>query len=55
MGRRSNVPTAVIAEYGKGEPNLGILLKYDALPGLGNEPVPKKQPRKDGVTAVDVT
>ena len=47
----AGVPTAFIAEYGKGEPKLGVLLEYDALPRLGNEPVPKKQPRKDGVTA----
>jgi aminobenzoyl-glutamate utilization protein B len=47
----ANVPTAFIAEYGSGEPKLGIMLEYDALPGLGNEPVPKKQPRKDGITA----
>ena len=46
----AGVPTAFIAEYGTGEPKLGILLEYDALPGLGNEPVPQKQPRKDGVT-----
>ena len=47
----ANVPTAFIAEYGSGEPKLGIMLEYDALPGLGNEPVAKKQPRKDGITA----
>ena len=47
----AGVPTAFIAEYGTGEPKLGILLEYDALPGLGNEPVSEKQPRKDGVTA----
>jgi hypothetical protein len=47
----AGVPTAFIAEYGTGEPKIGIMLEYDALPGLGNEPVPKKQLRKDGVTA----
>jgi aminobenzoyl-glutamate utilization protein B len=47
----AGVPTAFIAEYGAGEPKIGIMLEYDALPGLGNEPVPQKQPRKDGVTA----
>jgi aminobenzoyl-glutamate utilization protein B len=47
----AGVPTAFTAEYGTGEPKVGILLEYDALPGLGNEPVPRKQPRKDGVTA----
>jgi aminobenzoyl-glutamate utilization protein B len=47
----ANVPTAFVAEYGHGKPVLGIMLEYDALPGLGNEPVPAKEPRKDGVTA----
>ncbi len=47
----AGVPTAFIAGYGTGEPKIGIMLEYDALPGLGNEPVPQKQPRKDGVTA----
>jgi aminobenzoyl-glutamate utilization protein B len=49
--KTAGVPTAFIAEYGTGEPKLGILLEYDALPDLGNESVPEKQPRKDGVTA----
>lgn len=49
--KAADVPTAFVAEYGKGEPKLGILLEYDALPDLGNAAVPEKQPRKDGVTA----
>jgi len=47
----AGVPTAFIAEYGSGKPILGIMLEYDALPGLGNEAVPEKQARKDGITA----
>lgn len=47
----SGVPTAFIAEYGSGTPVLGIMLEYDALPGLGNEAVPYEQPRKDGLTS----
>ncbi len=47
----ANVPTAFIAEYGQGKPVLGIMLEYDALPGLGNESIPAKALRKDGVTA----
>jgi aminobenzoyl-glutamate utilization protein B len=47
----AGVPTAFIAELGSGKPILGIMLEYDALPGLGNEAVPRKEPRKDGVTA----
>ena len=47
----AGVPTAFIAEYGSGEPRLGVMLEYDALPGLGNKAVPTKEPREDGVTA----
>jgi aminobenzoyl-glutamate utilization protein B len=49
--KAADVPTSFVAEYGKGEPILGILLGYDALPDLGNETVPEKKPGKDGVTA----
>ena len=35
----AGVPTAFIAEYGSSEPKLGILLEYEALPGLDNEAV----------------
>ena len=47
----SGVPTAFIAEYGDGSPTVGFLVEYDALPGLGNEPVPYREPRKDQVTS----
>jgi aminobenzoyl-glutamate utilization protein B len=47
----AGIPTAFIAEYGSGTPVLGLLAEYDALPGLGNEPVPHKEPRKDHVTS----
>lgn len=50
----ANVPTAFIAEWGAsqpGQPRLGILTEYDALPGLGNAPVPRKAPREDNVTS----
>ncbi len=47
----SGIPTAFVAEYGSGKPVIGIFLEYDALPELGNEAVPHKVPRKDGVTA----
>src|SRR5947209_7111532 len=46
----AGVPTAFIAEWGSGTPILGVLAEYDALPGLGNEPVPYQQPRKNGLT-----
>jgi aminobenzoyl-glutamate utilization protein B len=47
----AGVPTAFIAEYGSGTPIIGILAEYDALPGLGNEAVPYREPRKDQVTS----
>ena len=47
----AGIPTAFIGEYGSGTPILGILAEYDALPGLGNEPVPHQEPRKDHVTS----
>jgi len=47
----ANVPTAFVAEFGFGMPVLGIMLEYDALPGLGNEAVSQKEARKDGVTS----
>ncbi|UCH64190.1 MAG: amidohydrolase [Fidelibacterota bacterium] len=45
----AGMPTAFVATYGRGKPVIGILAEYDALPGVGNEPVPRRQPRADGV------
>ena len=47
----AGMPTAFIATYGTGQPIIGILAEYDALPSVGNEPVPRREPRKDGVTS----
>jgi aminobenzoyl-glutamate utilization protein B len=47
----ARVPTAFIAEWGSARPILGILVEYDALPGLGNEAVPHREARKDHVTS----
>ncbi|NCC32188.1 MAG: amidohydrolase [Chloroflexia bacterium] len=49
----AGIPTAFIAEwtYGSGGPIIGFLLEYDALPDLGNAPVPRQQPRDDGKTS----
>jgi aminobenzoyl-glutamate utilization protein B len=49
----SGIPTAFVAEWthGEGGPVIGLLPEYDALPGLGNEAVPRAQPRADGVTS----
>lgn len=45
----AGMPTAFVASYGSGKPIIGILAEYDALPGIGNAPVPRKEVRKDGV------
>ncbi len=46
----AGVPTAFVAEWGSGGPVLGFLPEYDALPGLGNEAVARREPRKDGTS-----
>ena len=45
------LPTAFIAEWGSGSPVLGVLVEYDALPGLGNEALPRREARKDGTAS----
>ena len=40
----AGIPTAFVAEYGSGSPVIGILGEYDALPGLSQKAVPKKEP-----------
>jgi aminobenzoyl-glutamate utilization protein B len=47
----ADLPTAFVAIYGQGSPVIGILAEYEALPGIGNEPVPERKPRADGVTS----
>lgn len=47
----AGMPTAFVAKWGNGSPRLGILAEYDALPGTGNMPLPKKAPRTDGITS----
>ena len=45
------MPTAFVARHGEGSPAVGILAEYDALPGVGNAPVPERQSREDAVTS----
>jgi len=40
----AGMPTAFIAAWGSGKPVIGINCEYDALPGLSQEAVLKKQP-----------
>ncbi len=44
----ADIPTAFIAEVGHGQPIIGILGEFDALPELSQQAVPFRQPRQDG-------
>ena len=40
----ADIPTAFVASAGSGEPVIGILAEFDALPGLSQAAVPRRQP-----------
>jgi len=40
----AEIPTAFVAEYGKGGPIIAILAEYDALPGINQDAVGKRSP-----------
>lgn len=42
----ADIPTAFVASYGQGEPIIGILAEYDALPGISQDDVPMQQARE---------
>jgi len=42
------MPTAFVASYGSGKPTIGILGEYDALPGLSQKSVARKEPVDGG-------
>jgi len=44
----AEMPTAFVASFGEGRPIIGVLAEFDALPNIGNAPVPRKEPRSDG-------
>ena len=44
----AGMPTAFVAEYGKGRPHIGILAEYDALPGMSQQVAPERVPVKAG-------
>lgn len=46
----AGIPTAFVASAGSGEPVIGILAEFDALPGLSQAAVPYREP-VDGQTA----
>ncbi|MBY8998217.1 MAG: amidohydrolase [Candidatus Thorarchaeota archaeon] len=44
----ADMPTAFVATYGKGDPTIGFMGEYDALPGLSQKPVPHQDPVVEG-------
>jgi len=44
----ADMPTAFVASYGKGDPTIGFMGEYDALPGLSQKPVPYQDPIEEG-------
>lgn len=40
----AGMPTAFVATYGHGQPVIGILAEFDALPGMSQDSVPVKKP-----------
>lgn len=39
----AGIPTAFVATYGSGSPVIGLMAEYDALPGLSQKDVPKRE------------
>ncbi|MBN2408598.1 MAG: amidohydrolase, partial [Candidatus Aminicenantes bacterium] len=46
----AGLPTAFVGVYGSGQPVIGFLAEYDALPGLSQETVTFKKPVKEGAS-----
>ena len=40
----ADIPTAFVAEYGSGQPVIGLLAEFDALPGLSQAAQPSRAP-----------
>ncbi|MEJ2206647.1 MAG: amidohydrolase [Gemmatimonadota bacterium] len=40
----AGIPTAFVASYGSGEPVIGMMGEFDALPGINQDRVPVRQP-----------
>jgi aminobenzoyl-glutamate utilization protein B len=45
----AGMPTAFVAEYGSGQPVIGIMGEYDALPGISQKAQPSKEPLEAGM------
>lgn len=44
----AGLPTAFVASYGSGHPVVGVMGEFDALPGLSQKPVPRREPLSEG-------
>ncbi|MDP6374962.1 MAG: amidohydrolase [Pseudomonadales bacterium] len=44
----ADIPTAFVAQYGKGSPVIGIMAEFDALPGLSQKALPHEAARIEG-------
>ncbi len=44
----AGIPTSFVASYGKGEPVIGILAEFDALPGVSQMDIPERMPVPGG-------
>ncbi|RJS83954.1 amidohydrolase [Candidatus Bathyarchaeota archaeon] len=44
----ASMPTAFIASYGNSKPVIAVLGEYDALPGLSQKKIPRKEPVEPG-------
>jgi aminobenzoyl-glutamate utilization protein B len=44
----AGMPTAFVVTWGEGKPVIGIMGEYDALPGLSQKKVPRKEPLEPG-------
>ncbi len=44
----AGMPTAFVARAGRGRPVVGILAEFDALPGLSQAAVPRREPLREG-------
>lgn len=44
----ADLPTAFVARWGSGEPVIGILAEFDALPGISNVAEPVREPLEPG-------
>lgn len=43
----AGIPTAFVADYGRGRPVIGILAEFDALPGITQTASPEREPHRD--------